>query len=148
MKQVFSLFLSVMLVFTFLPAVFAEESNVSVEHFADGSYCITTLEDESSGITLLSVNTASKAKKTFCYSPTGAKLWYVKVTGTFTYGDGSAKCTASSVSAKSYSDAWSITKKSASKSGNKASATATAKKGKTSRTKTVTLTCSASGEFS
>lgn len=128
MKKLISLLLSAVLTLSLLPTAFASEVNASVEHFADGSYCITMLEDESSGITLLSAKTITASKNTFYYSPKGAKLWYVKVTGTFTYGDGSAKCTASSVSAKSYSDAWSITKKSASKSGNKASATATAKK--------------------
>ena len=73
----------------------------------------------------------------------------VKVTGTFTYGNGSSKCTSSSVTAESKSGAWKITSKSASKSGNKA----TAKRyygGSVAETKnkTVTLTCSPSGSFS
>lgn len=80
-------------------------------------------------------------------------MWYVKVTGTFTYGDGSAKCTKSTVTAASQNSDWKIASKYSSKSSNVASATATAKKYHLgvviqTKSKTVTLTCSPTGTFS
>jgi hypothetical protein len=95
----------------------------------------------------------TKTKTSYYKNSNGTILWYVKVTGTFTYGNGSSKCTSSSVTAESKSGAWKITSKSASKSGNKATAKATAKRyygGSVAETKnkTVTLTCSPSGNFS
>lgn len=136
------------------PAYAAEMPEQQIEYFADGSYVVTVIEDEDSSIIPLSTSTATKSKTKISYSSGGKARWYVKVTGTFTYGDGSSKCTASSVSAGTYSSKWKISSKSSARSGNKASATATAVKDtpsggqQASETLTVTLKCSPTGTFS
>ncbi|MCD8147589.1 MAG: hypothetical protein LUD84_10005 [Clostridiales bacterium] len=135
------------------PVSLASDISQEIEYQEDGSYFITVLEDDTPGISLLSTTTKTKSKTTTCYNADGTSRWSIKVTGTFTYGDGSAKCTASSVTAQSYDSHWTIVSKSASRSGNKAIATATAnniKIGTVQKTvsKSVTLTCSATGVFS
>ncbi|MEG1009703.1 MAG: hypothetical protein RSF67_07845, partial [Clostridia bacterium] len=40
-----------------------------------------------------SVNTQTKFKTTYYKNATGDIMWWVKVTGTFTYGNGTSKCT-------------------------------------------------------
>lgn len=79
--------------------------------------------------------------------------WYVTVTGTFSYGNGSAKCISSSVKSGVYNNKWAISSKSASKSGATAIASATAKHSYDNtayETKklTVRLTCSSTGVLS
>lgn len=152
MKKLFMLLLSFILLLTISLPVRANTLNQQIEYFDDGSYIITIIEDETPDIALFSTTT-TKAKTSSAYSSSGQCLWSVTVTGTFTYGDGTSKCTNSSVSAKSYASTWSIASKSASRSGNKASATATAVqylKGHEvqRKTQTVTLTCSSTGTFS
>lgn len=106
-----------------------------------------------SSATKAGTNTVSGSKTTYCKDGSGHVLWYVKVYGTYTYGNGTAKCTKSSVEAVSKNGNWKITSKSASKSGNKATAKATAKRYqagivKETQTKIVTLTCSTTGKLS
>ena len=79
-------------------------------------------------------------------------MWYVSVTGTFTYGDGTARCTSVTPSAASLDSNWKVSNITGSKSGNKATATATGKRYETNivvetATKTVTLTCGPTGMF-
>ena len=98
-------------------------------------------------------STKTGSKTTYCKNSSGTVMWYVKVTGVFTYGNGTATCTSSTVTAKSLSTSWKITSKSASKTGNKANATATAKEYLNgvpvgSLTRTVMLTCSSNGTLS
>lgn len=148
--------LTCLLLFTICSPVYGAEQIESseIEYLDDGSYFETVITTESnSGMTTLSSKSVTKTKTSYYKNPNGTILWYVKVTGTFTYGNGSSKCTSSSVTAESKSGAWKITSKSASKSGNKATAKATAKRyygGSVAETKnkTVTLTCSPSGNFS
>lgn len=152
MKKLFSILLSILILTSLLSVASAAEAEPSVEYFPDGSYSVTVIEDESPGISLFS-SSATKSKRKTYYSASGTARWYVKVTGTFTYGDGSSKCTSASASAASYVSSWRIASKSSSKSGNKATATATADyiiEGETfySMTESVTLTCSATGTFS
>lgn len=52
-----------------------------------------------------------KSKITYYKSASGKKLWYVKVTGTFTYRNGTAQCISSTVTAKALSSSWKCTKK-------------------------------------
>ena len=124
----------------------------TVEFLNDGCYIITTIEDdEYNGI--LSRSTATKSKTVKYYNADDEVMWYVKVTGTFTYGNGTSKCTSSSVTAASHASTWKITNKSASKSGNTAIAKATAKQyfdGTVIKTinRTVKLSCSSTGVFS
>ena len=131
-----------------------EQSTPSIISLEDGSYFTVVIEDEntSSNITLYSTS-VTKSKTYTYYNSKGTKQWYVKVTGTFTYGNGTSKCNSSSVSAKSYVNAWKITSKSSSKSGKTAIAKATAKQyynGTVINTsnETVKLTCSSTGKFS
>ena len=148
--------LTCLLLFTICSPVYGAEQIESseIEYLDDGSYFETVITTESnSGMTTLSSKSVTKTKTSYYKNSNGTILWYVKVTGTFTYGNGSQKCTSSSVTADSKSGAWKITSKSASKSGNKATAKATAKRyygGSVAETKnkTVTLTCSPSGNFS
>ncbi len=148
--------LTCLLLFTICSPVYGAEQIESseIEYLDDGSYFETVITTESnSGMTTLSSKSVTKTKTSYYKNSNGTILWYVKVTGTFTYGNGSSKCTSSSVTADSKSGAWEITSKSASKSGNKATAKATAKRyygGSVAETKnkTVTLTCSPSGNFS
>lgn len=148
--------LTCLLLFTICSPVYGAEhiESSEIEYLDDGSYFETVITTESnSGMTTLSSKSATKTKTSYYKNSNGTILWYVKVTGTFTYGNGSSKCTSSSVTAESKSGAWKITSKSASKSGNKATAKATAKRyygGSVAETKnkTVTLTCSPSGNFS
>ncbi len=148
--------LTCLLLFTICSPVYGTEQIESseIEYLDDGSYFETVITTESnSGMTTLSSKSVTKTKTSYYKNSNGTILWYVKVTGTFTYGNGSSKCTSSSVTAESKSGAWKITSKSASKSGNKATAKATAKRyygGSVAETKnkTVTLTCSPSGNFS
>ena len=155
MKKVIMI-LTCLLLFTICSPVYGAEQIESseIEYLDDGSYFETVITTESnSGMTTLSSKSVTKTKTSYYKNSNGTILWYVKVTGTFTYGNGSSKCTSSSVTAESKSGAWKITSKSASKSGNKATAKATAKRyygGSVAETKnkTVTLTCSPSGNFS
>ncbi len=148
--------LTCLLLFTICSPVYGAEQIESseIEYLDDGSYFETVITTESnSGMTTLSSKSVTKTKTSYYKNSNGTILWYVKVTGTFTYGNGSSKCTSSSVTAESKSGAWKITSKSASKTGNKATAKATAKRyygGSVAETKnkTVTLTCSPSGNFS
>ena len=148
--------LTCLLLFTICSPVYGAEQIESseIEYLDDGSYFETVITTESnSGMTTLSSKSVTKTKTSYYKNSNGTILWYVKVTGTFTYGNGSSKCTSSSVTAESKSGAWKITSKSASKSGNKATAKATAKRyygGSVAETKnkTVTLTSSPSGNFS
>lgn len=126
----------------------------------DGYYFETVIEDADTSflddiqnIMLRGTTTKTKSKTTYYKNSSGSVMWYVRVTGTFTYGNGSSKCTNSECTAESKSKAWKVSNKSASKTGNSASASA---KGThylngvpaESITRTVTLKCSPSGNFS
>ncbi|MBE5064026.1 hypothetical protein INF30_12255 [Lachnospiraceae bacterium DSM 108991] len=95
----------------------------------------TYLDDGSYFETIIYVNTeintrANNTKtgtKTTTYKADGKVLWYVSVTGSFTYTGSSSKCTSASVKAESYNQYWKISNKSSSYSGNKAKGKATAK---------------------
>ena len=152
MKKILSLTFSVLILSSFLLAALATETDRVVVYLDDGSYYVTEIEDESPLILRLS-SSVTKSKTRTHYSASGSAQWYVKVTGTFTYGNGSSKCTSASVNAGSYVSGWSISNKSSSKSGSTATATATAKQIRLGEvintiTDSVTLTCSATGDFS
>ena len=81
---------------------------VDVEYVGNGNYIETVIFDDEfadyslvKGITPLASKTVTKSKAYNYKNAAGKELWYVKVTGTFTYGNGSAKCTAATPSAKS-----------------------------------------------
>lgn len=124
----------------------------------DEYYFVTVIEDEPGNTDFVvcsssSKKTATKSKTTYCKNSKGKVMWYVKVTGTFRYGNGTSKCIKSRVKAKSKSKMWSVYDKHAWKTGNKAKAKAKGKlhvHGVTVKTirKTVTLKCSPTGRFS
>ena len=165
-------FLSVVLV---MASVFAMQSvivfgqtasnskvdSVKVEYFDDGTYCVTVIESiptdinmiDSGTISPLSTKTETKSKTQYMRDASAAVLWYVRVTGTFTYGNGSSQCISVTPSAAAVNSTWKVSNISGSKSGNKASATATGKQYADgtvvqTMTRTVTLTCSPTGVFS
>jgi hypothetical protein len=146
-----------------MPAIIASET---VE-MSDGSYYVTSIEESAlaaetsapndalqlAPAAASSTSTKTASKTTAYYSSSGVLLWYVKVTGTFTYDGTTSACTSSTVTAASESTAWKISSKSASKSGNQATAKATAKQYAglsviLTVSKTVTLTCSKTGVLS
>lgn len=100
-----------------------------------------------------SSTTKTKSKVTYYKTSSGKIKWYVKVTGTFTYSNGTSKCISSIPSAGAHDNTWKIKSISGSKSENTCSATATAQQYYTDKpfrtiTKTVTLKCSPTGVFS
>lgn len=105
------------------PVEAEEEIIVSVEreYLENGDY-IETVITESPIATYSNSKTGSKTSE---YYGDGVALWYVKVTGSFTYTGSSVWCTSASVSADSYSSYWGISNRSSSYSGNIATAKAT-----------------------
>ncbi|MEY8389856.1 hypothetical protein D3Z47_02305 [Lachnospiraceae bacterium] len=133
--------------------------DVTIEKITDDLYCITTIEttingssDKSTAATRSS-KTKSGSKTVKYQNSNGTTLWYVKVSGDFSYNGSSSRCTSASVSAASYDKNWTISNKSSSKSGKTATATATGTLNKNSLfsqtiTKTVSLSCSKNGKLS
>lgn len=135
--------------------VHAQGTAAEIEYLSDGSYYLTETQVGSiPSIELLATaKTKTASRTTTYYSASGAALWYVTVTATFTYNGSTSSCTSASVSAGSYSSAWKISDKSASKSGNIGKATATATRYSNAKpidthTKTATLTCDKNGNLS
>lgn len=131
----------------------------SAEKIADDLYCITTIEITSNNVLDKSTETSRSSKtksgsKTVKYQNSeGKTLWYVKVSGTFSYDGNSSRCTSVSVTAASYDKNWTISNKSSSKSGNTAFATATGILNQNSLfsqtiARTVSLSCSKNGTLS
>ena len=151
-KNVIILLLAAVLVLCAQPVFAADQSEI--ECLEDGGYFITTMEDQTPlSIIPLALTTKTKSKTVTYYNSADKPMWFVKVTGTFTYGNGSATCKNATVSTGSHVAAWKISSKSASKNANKAIGRATAKRylnGHVVETKpkTVTLTCSPKGNFS
>lgn len=141
--------------------VFADSSDckVETEYLSDGSYYETVIIQELTPLMVDAAPSLSKSKTitgsktTYYKNSSGKVMWYVKVTGIFTYGGGSAKCTNASVTAESKNSAWKVSNKSSWKTSNKAFAKATGTHyfsgmPKESFTRTVTLICSATGKMS
>lgn len=130
------------------------QNNETITYLSDDSYFISVIKDENSLMSTKSASTITKSKTSVYYDSNGTAKWYVKVTGTFTYGNGKSECTRSSISSGSYDkSSWKIINASSSKSKNTAIATASANhylSGKYINTisKRVTLTCSTTGQFS
>jgi hypothetical protein len=125
-----------------------------VNYLSDGSRIVTTIDVDSPVFSPLLEASAKTASKTVSYmSSTGTQLWYLRVTGTFTYNGTTSSCTSATVSAAPQVSAWVINSKSASTSGNQAIANTTAKLhvGTTvaqTVDRTATLTCSSTGDLS
>ncbi len=105
-----------------------DQDNVEIEYLENGDYLVTTITEEPAqtntfGISLYSEpTTVTKSKTKKYYNKYNEVIWYLKVTGTFTYGHGYAQCTKSVATCKSNSYLWKLTNKRASKAGNIATA--------------------------
>ena len=163
MKKFFAYILLTLLLAqsTYTNASAQDSDTEQIEYLEDDSYLIISISDAapdiSGGIALYATTTTkTKTKTVNCYNKDHELMWYLQVKGTFTYGNGSAKCTNSVVTAKSYESLWVLSDKKASKSGNKATASVTAKLYRTflhlfsikTVKESVTLTCSSTGKFS
>lgn len=138
--------ISILLSFSFL---FVSINSIQANEF----YYDEIIEVVDSIETVRATQTKTAKKTAYIKNSSGAVLWSVTVTGTFSYNGTTSTCTSSSVSTSVSNSYWSIVSKSSSKSGNKASAKATAKNsinGDTiaTMTKEVTLTCSPTGALS
>lgn len=126
--------------------------SVTVECLEDGSCyeTVVTVDDTASGDSgiMSASKTKTGSKKTTYKNKSGDVLWYVKVTGKFTYNDSTSKCTSASASAASNSSSWKIIDKSSSRNGNEAKASATAQRKGVDHHRTVTLSCSKTGKLS
>lgn len=156
--------IAIMLAFVMLVSSFAfaetNQAQADIDATDGGYYFETIIEDECDtpkdairNIMTRGTTTKTKSKTVNCKNSSGSVMWYVKVTGTFTYGNGSSKCTKSVCTAESKNKAWKVTNRSSSKSGNAASASAKGThylNGSPVETikKTVTLKCSPTGNFS
>ena len=170
-KIIFSIFMiSILLItqsvtvfgFSVSPHTSRQIDSVKTEYLGDNLYCITVIEslpnnDENvfpeteTSSTL--ATTITKSKTDYIKNSSGKTLWYVRVTGTFTYGNGSSKCISATPSADSLNSLWEVSNLSSSKSGNQARAQATGKHYvdgvvTDQLTRSVTLTCSSTGVFS
>lgn len=151
-KKIYIFLVCFFAMFIFTIPSYAASNSIQYEYFSDGSYIKSEIIDSNSSISTFS-STVSKTKVNTYYGSSGIKQWSVSVTGTFTYGNGSASCTSSSCKTEVYNNAWSVGSRKASKSGNKATASATGELYSGGHiintiTKSVTLTCSATGQFS
>lgn len=153
MKKIM-VFMFLMIFAVSLQPVYADETVSEIEYLDDGCYYETVIESEAPDDgAQLQATTRTGSKTVYFKNSKGTVQWYVKVKGTFSYGNGSAKCTAASATAASKVAAWKISDKSSSKSGNAATAKATAKRyargvAVETRNKSVTLKCSSSGNLS
>lgn len=128
-KKILMVLLTISLLFAqCIPVLAASqlETTVQREYLDDGSgNYYETVVTKSNG--LLKTTQTYYAKKTF-KNASGTALWYVQVTGKFSYNGSSCTCTSASSSAGSYNSNWKIISHSASRSGNSATAYATAKR--------------------
>lgn len=151
LKTFFGILISCLLITSLAVPSFANTPEKIVHYYDDGSYIVETFSLENPTISLYA-NIQNRSKTAVYYSKDNIAQWSVTVTGTFSYGNGSSTCTASSVTAKSNTTDWVISSKSSSKSGNTAKATATAiqyLRGHEVQRKTLstTLSCSPNGSL-
>lgn len=163
MKKALSFIFAAMFLFctAALPASADSEStnmvlvSETVEKLEDGSEIVTVIYEEVPAVATASTTYSKSGSKTTTYRNSDGEAQVALTTsGTFTVVSGvSSTCTASSVLTTIYNSDWSVSSKSASKSGNKAIGNGTFKRkllGITVDTKdlTCTLTCSVNGVLS
>lgn len=112
MKRFISLLMLVIVIVGIVPvAVGAEENNVHVIYFEDGSYMTVEVlpwKMQASGST-------SGGKRYTYYDLDGVSQWRADLTGTFSYNGSSATCTSSSVDVTIINSGWYVISKKASK---------------------------------
>jgi len=155
--------LSICCLFTisFIPSFIVSASETvtakSIEYFEDGTICETIIEENTSspvgGVLTRSAPTKSGTKTVIYKNSSGATLWSVKVSASFTYNGTSSSCTSVSCTAASSNTNWRISSKSSNRSGNTGTVSAAAKlySGSTVKqtvTRRVSLSCSKNGVLS
>ena len=131
-----------------LPVSALSENKVTettIEYLENGDYIETVITYEDS--LTRATKTGSKTKN-YKNASTGATIWSVTVTCTFSYTGSLSSCTAVSHSAKSYSSSCTIKSVSSSRAGNTGTATAVASYNSKNYTMSVSLSCSTYGELS
>lgn len=157
-KLIMAVLTGLIMIFALAVPVMADENtgetveSVTIEYLEDGSYyeTVITVDDNETGDSCImsTAKTKTGSKKASYKNKSGAVLWYVKVTGKFTYNDSTSKCTSASATAVSNSSSWKIIDKSSSRNGNEAKASATAQRKGVDYHRTVTLSCSKTGKLS
>ncbi|MBQ3783425.1 MAG: hypothetical protein II838_08300 [Lachnospiraceae bacterium] len=156
MKKFISLLIAIAIIFI-LPASNTVQASdgksfkqtyTTIEYLDNGDCIETTLvvSDSSKG-------TVNGTKTSTYKNSSNETLWYVSVTGTFSYNGTSSTCINASGDSHSYSSYWTVSNPTVSKSGNTATSTATGKKRVfgivvQTQTLTVTLSCSKNGVLS
>lgn len=158
MKNLLSLILAVITVFSVSSVVVSAKTNDSVisentEFFEDGSYIVTTLTVEDKDIISKATSTKTGSKTVIIYNANDEKMVTMKLTASFSYTGTSATCTSTSTSYTIHNSYWKVTSATSSKSGNKAIGEFTAKKYTLGiptqiRDVTITITCSNTGILS
>lgn len=154
MKKILILSMTVLMILCNTWTVSANDTIITTyieETYEDGSYLEVVLEEEIS----YARNSTKTGKKTYNYKDASDTiLWSLSVSGAFTYDGTTATCTVSNASTTCPSSDWTLSNKSATKSGSTATASITAKQtsllGITLQTinKTIKLTCSPDGVLS
>ena len=93
-RKILSLFVIAILIFSMQTAsALSSYENATVEYLDNGDCIVTIIETVSpvNGIMPLASNTETKSKTSYYKNTAGDTMWYVRVTGTFTYGDGISK---------------------------------------------------------
>ncbi len=129
-------------------ATSATKTTVTIEYLDNGDYIETEIVE----------NTLARATKTATKyhrykNSSGEVMWYIAITGTFTYTGTTSLCTACSHEASSNNQFWSIRSASSTRSKNVATGKAVARHTYTTNnyqdySATVTLTCSKDGTLS
>ena len=154
MKRVACILLCLVMVVAYLPTASYASAPTEysfVTYNSDGSYCVTTITEETqhSFTMFATMQTKTGTKSQEYYNSNGSLLFTAYVRGTFQYNGAAAKATKSQAGHSISNSAWSYVSGSATYSG--ATATATCKfraSGLPDRTATVSLTCSANGTLS
>ncbi|MCI8308053.1 MAG: hypothetical protein HFH14_08410 [Lachnospiraceae bacterium] len=161
MKKIKSILLSMLMLFTFLATPNCADAAVgetTVTYLDDGDRIETTIIEEPStkrpGIQPYTTTVEmTRSKISRYYNGDNKVMWYIKVTGTFTYNGTTSKCLKSSVTAESYNSTWKVSQLSAARSGATALASCKAKQYMAnlliaSMDGFVTLTCDRNGNLS
>lgn len=137
-----------------IPVYASPIDSVTINNLGNDYYVVTVIEDTTdNAVCPMSTKTVTKSKTTYIKDSSGTTLWYVRVTGTFSYGNGTAKCIKATPSSASKHKSWKVSNVSCSKSGATAYAKATGKQYLDNTlintiNEKVSLTCSPQGNFS
>ena len=132
------------------------ESNTSIEYLDNGYYIETVIFDVSTSHSQDSIagsrQTTTRTKTRYYKNSSGDVMWWVSITGTFTYDGNTSTCTSCYADADAPASTWSIKTLLSSKSGNTATgfavATQTLAFVSYDYSMTVELTCSPNGTIS